>query len=282
MAITVATQKIWHKAYEHALTTITSLRNHCDFKYERDSKNADTVYILNAVRPTVRTYVPGTDIQRDAVDATRQALVIDQFKYFNIEMDDVYKAQTVPGAMEASALEGARALSEEGDKYVAKLVKDGVEDGSIGTVAKFTPTKANAIDKIEEGFAYLYSKNNRVTDSYWLEVCPDYFKFIRPSLTELLTNNVELARKGAVGKYANAYVTIENLLPKAKSSNSEAEEDVRCNILRTSHAIAFVEQIKETKAYDVQDAFSQAIKSLYGFGAKVVRPDEIVVLETTL
>ena len=55
MAITVATQKIWHKAYEHALATITSLRNHCDFKYEKDSKNADTVYILNAVRPIIDT-----------------------------------------------------------------------------------------------------------------------------------------------------------------------------------------------------------------------------------
>lgn len=282
MAITVATQKIWHKAYEHALQTITSLRNHCDFKYEQDSKNADTVYILNAVRPTVRTYVPGTDITRDAVDATRQALVIDQFKYFNIEMDDVYKAQTVPGALEAAALEGARALSEEGDKYVASLVKAGVEDSSIGSVARFTPTKANAIDKIEEGFAYLYGKNNKVTDSYWLEVAPSYYQFIRPSMTELLTNNVELARKGAVGKYANAYVTIENLLPKGSSSGSEGDADTVYNILRTSHAIAFVEQIKETKAYEVQDAFSEAIKSLYGFGAKVVRPDEIVVIKTAI
>lgn len=280
MAITVATQKIWHKAYEHALATITSLRNHCDFKYEKDSKNADTVYILNAVRPTVRTYVPGTDISRDAVDATRQALVINQFKYFNIEMDDVYKAQTVPGALEASAMEGARALSEEGDKYVASLVKAGVEDSSIDTVTAFTPTKANAIEGIEEGFAVLYGKNNKVTDDYWLEVAPYYYKFIRPNMTELLTNNVELARKGAVGRYANALVTIENLLPKGKSSASLADDDCYYNILRTNHAIAFVEQIKKTRAYNPESAFSEAIKSLYGFGAKVVRPDEIVVIPT--
>lgn len=280
MAITVATQKIWHKAYEHALATITSLRNHCDFKYEKDSKNADTVYILNAVRPTVRTYVPGTDISRDPVDATRQELVIDQFKYFNIEMDDVYKAQTVPGALEASALEGARALSEEGDKYVASIVKDAYDDGDIDYVTAFTPTKANAIEGIEEGFAILYGKNNKVTDDYWLEVTPYYYKFIRPNMTELLTNNVELARKGAVGRYANALVTIENLIPKAKSSASLADNDCYLNILRTNHAIAFVEQIKKTRAYNPESAFSEAIKSLYGFGAKLVRPDEIVVIPT--
>ena len=66
-----AKQMIWHKAYERALKTITSLRNHCDFKYERDSKNAKTVRVLNAVRPSVRTYVPGTAITRDAVSSTK-------------------------------------------------------------------------------------------------------------------------------------------------------------------------------------------------------------------
>lgn len=283
MAFSDAKQKIWHKAYEHALQNITSLRNHCDFKYENDMKNADTVYILGAVKPTVRTYVPGTDISRDAVDATRQALVLDQYKYFNIEIDDVDKAQSVPGAMEATAKEGAIALSEEGDKYVASLVKAGVEAGSnpLMSVDKFTPSKTNAIDGIEAGFQKLYERNNKVSDSYWLEVAPSYYRFIRPSMTELLTNNIELAKKGVVGMYGNAKVTIENLLPTGKSSGSLADDDTVYNILRTEHAIAFVEQIKETETYRPQEAFSDAIKSLYTFGAKIVRPDEIVVIKTT-
>ena len=29
-------QTIWHQGYEKALKTITSLRNHCDFKYEKE------------------------------------------------------------------------------------------------------------------------------------------------------------------------------------------------------------------------------------------------------
>ena len=283
MAITVATQKIWHKAYEHALQTITSLRNHCDFKYERDMTNADTVYILNAVRPTVRTYVPGTNLSRDAVDATRQALVLDQFKYFNIEMDDVYKAQTVPGAMEAAAKEGAIALSEEGDKYVASLIKAGVEAQTdpLMSTTRITPTKANSLDAIEEGFQKLYEKNNKVSDAYWLEVSPKFYRFVRPNLIEVLTNNVELAKKGVVGIYGNAKVTIENLLPTG-TVGSGSTADTVYNVLRTEHAIAFAEQIKETEAYRPQEAFSDAIKSLYTFGAKIVRPDEIVVIPTAI
>ena len=278
-----AKQMIWHKAYERALKTITSLRNHCDFKYEKDSKNAKTVRVLNAVRPSVRTYVPGTAITRDAVSSTKVDIDIDQFKYFNIGLDDVIKAQSVPGAMEATAAEGALALAEEGDKYVASLVKAGVEASTptIASVTRITATKANAIEAVEDAFAVLYGKNNRVSDTYWLEVAPSYFKFIRPNILELLTNNVEMAKKGVVGRYANAMVTIENLLPTGKVGSGSTDDTVY-NILRTEHAIAFIEQIDKVEAYRPEDAFEDALKGLYTFGAKVVRPDEIVVIPTAI
>lgn len=271
--MTDAKQLIWHKAYERALETITSLRNHCDFKYEKDSKNAKTVRVLNAVRPTVSTYVPGTPISREAVSATSQDIDIDQFKYFNIGLDDIDKAQSVPGAMEASAKEGALALSEEGDKYVASLVLAGVTAGDIDAVSAGAPTKANALEKVEDGFEILYGNNCKVSESYWLEVCPKFHKVLRPSMTELLTNNVEMAKKGIVGKYGNANITIENLLPDDGTDTY--------NILRTEHAVAFIEQINKVEAYRPHDAFEDALKGLYAFGAKVVRPKEIVVIKTT-
>ena len=267
-----AKQTIWHKAYERALETITSLRNHCDFKYESDSKNAKEVKVLNAVRPTVKKYVPGTKIDRESISATDMTLKLDQFYYFNISLDDVIKAQSVPGAMEATAKEGSIALSEEGDKYVAEVVKTGVTNKDIKAIDSITPSKANAIEHIEDGFAVLYGNNCKVSENYWLEVDPTYYKFIRPSITELLTNNVEMAKKGIVGKYGNANITIENLLP-------HDETDVY-NILRTEHAIAFAEQINKVEAYRPQDAFEDALKGLYVFGALLARPDEIVVLKT--
>ena len=274
-----AKQIIWHKAYERALETITSLRNHCDFKYEKDSKNAKTVRVLNAVRPTVNTYVPGTAITREAISATSQDINIDQFKYFNIGIDDIVKAQSVPGAMEATAKEGALALSEEGDKYVASLVKAGVEatNPTIASTTATAPTKDNALELVEDGFEILYGNNCKVSESYWLEVCPKFHKVLRPSITELLTNNVEMAKKGIVGKYGNANITIENLLPKGQTTSAN---DTTYNILRTEHAVAFIEQINKVEAYRPQDAFEDALKGLYAYGAKVVRPDEIVVIKT--
>lgn len=271
----VALQTVWHQAYERALETITSLRNHCDFKYERDSKNAKEVKILNAVRPTVKNYVPGTPIEKEYISVTDQILKLDQYRYFNIAIDDIAKAQSVPGAMETTAKEGTLALSEEGDKYVASLIKTAYTDSTISKLTAGSVTKTNAVEKLEEAFAVLYGNNCRVTDTYHAEVCPKYFTALRQNLTELFTNNVEMAKKGYIGKYGNALVSIENLLPLG-------DEDANVlNVLRTSKAIAFDEQIDKVESYRPQDAFEDALKGLYVFGAKIVRPNEIVVIPTT-
>lgn len=285
MAITNFQQTIWSRKFNQALETITSLRNHCDFKYERDSKNAKEVKILNVVRPTIRTYVPGTAITREGATDGSMLLKIDQFKYFNFEVDDVDKAQSVPGLMDELTREASRGLSEEGDKYVASLVKAGVEAQTnplAQSSSVVTLSKANAVRTVEDGFAKLYENNCKVTDTFYLEVAPKPFTIYREALTELSTNNPEILKKGAVGKINNAYVCIENLLPTGKASSSDTADNVHYNILRTSKAIAFAEQINKVEAYRPQDAFSDALKGLYTYGALITRPDEIYVIKTAI
>lgn len=270
----LAKQKIWHKAYEKALETITSLRNHCDFKYQKDVNHADTVYILNAFEPTAKKYTPGTNIERQAVSATRKELKLDQYYYFNIEIDDVDAVQSVEGALEAAAEEGARALSEQGDMYVAELIKEGVTDGTIHKLTEGAVTKTNSVEKVEEAFAYLYGNNCKPSSKYYIELRPKYFTLFRQNLTELYTNNVEMAKKGFVGKYGNGLVSIENLLP------NDGTNDL--NVVRTGKAIAFAEQLKETKHYEPEGGFSKAVKALYVYGAEVLRPEQICVIPTTM
>lgn len=277
MSIQNFQQTIWSKKFNQALETITSLRNHCDFKYEKDAKNAKEVKILNVVRPTIKTYVPGTKIEREGATDGSMTLKIDQFKYFNFEVDDVDKAQSVPGLMDELTREASRGLSEEGDKYVAELIKVGVEDGTIESSESIvTLSKTNAVRTVEDGFAVLYGNNCKTTDTFYFEVAPKPFTIYREALTELSTNNPEILKKGAVGKINNAYVCIENLLPKSTAG------DAIYNVLRTSKAIAFAEQINKVEAYRPQDAFSDALKGLYTFGALVTRAQEAYVIKTAI
>ena len=272
MAVTNFQQTIWSKSIQKELKTITSLRNHCDFEYEKDSKNAKEVKILSVSRPTIRTYVPGTSLTREGLTDASLTLELDQFRYFDFEVEDIDKAQSVPGLMEDASRQAALGLAEEGDKYVAKLIEDGVEAGSnpLGQSASvISLTKANAVASVEDGFTYLYENNCRVNDTFYLEVAPKVFTTYRQALTELSTDNPEILKKGAVGKINNAYVCIENLLPTGKVGTGSSD-DTYYNVLRTSKAIAFAEQINKIEAYRPHDAFQDALKGLYVFGAKIV------------
>lgn len=271
--ITNFQQTIWSKSILRSLEKITSLRNHCNFQYEKDSKNAKEVKILSVNRPTIRTYVPGTALVRESAADSSQLLRLDQYRYFNFEVEDIVKAQSVPGLMEALTDEAGKGLALEGDKYVAEVVKAGVDGGEVTTSAtEIALTNSNAMASVEEGFATLYGKDCKVSDTFYLELAPKVFTTYRQQLTELSTNNPEILKKGAVGKINNALVCIENCLPESDTAYY--------NILRTDKAIAFAEQIDKVEKYRPEDAFTDAVKGLYVFGAKIVRPDEIYVMKT--
>lgn len=266
-------QTIWSASILRSLDTITSLRKHCNFQYEKDSKNAKEVKILSVNRPTIRKYVPGTALERESAGDGSQILKLDQYHYFNFEVEDIVKAQSVPGLMEALTDEAGKGLALEGDRYVAEVIKTAADAGEIAVSGSvITLTNTNAVASIEDGFATLYEKNCKVTDTFYLEVAPRVFTTLRQQLTELSTNNPEILKKGAVGKINNAFVCIENCLAEA--------EGAYYNILRTDKAVAFAEQIEKVEHYRPEDAFTSAVKGLYVFGAKVVRPEEIYVMKT--
>lgn len=266
-------QTIWSKSILRSLDKITSLRNHCNFQYEKDSHNAKEVKILSVNRPTIRTYVPGTALVRESAADSSQILMLNQYRYFNFEVEDIVKAQSVPGLMEALTDEAGKGLALEGDKYVAEVVKTAADGGEIAVSAtEIALTKGNAMSSVEDGFAVLYGNDCKVSDTFYLEIAPKVFTTYRQELTELSTNNPEILKKGAVGKVNNAYVCIENCLPESTTAHY--------NILRTEKAVAFAEQIDKVEKYRPEDAFTDAVKGLYVFGAKIVRPAEIYIMKT--
>jgi hypothetical protein len=281
--VTQFQQTIWSKSILRSLDKITSLRNHCNFQYEKESKNAKEVKILSVNRPTIRTYVPGTPLTRESATDSSQLLKLDQYRYFNFEVEDIVKAQSVAGLMEALTDEAAKGLALVGDMHVAAVVKAATEASEVATSASvITLTTANAVSSVEDGFAKLYENDCKVSDTFYLEVAPRVFTTYRQQLTELSTNNPEILKKGAVGKVNNAFVCIENCLPTGKSADSKPSDDVYYNILRTDKAIAFAEQIDKVEKYRPEDAFTDAVKGLYVFGATIVRPKEIYVMKTAM
>ena len=275
MSVAVFKQSLWSTKIQNALDTLTGLRTHCDYQFESEIKAGDKLKITGSVKPTIGTYVPGTDIDIENVDGNDQELVIDQFRYFARYFDNVDKAQSIPGVLENDSKECAKFLHEEGDKYVATIIKAGIDEGKIAkSSSAITPSKTNVVGAVEDALVSLYEKNVSPTVDLYGEFSPKWYSFLRQALTETLTNNVELAKKGAVGKYNNVMVCIENLLPVADTT--------RYNIIRTAKAVAFAGQVDTVKAIEKEKGFGDIVKGLYVFGAKVVRPDEIYAIQETI
>lgn len=275
MSVAVFKQTLWSKKIQNVLDTLTGLRTHSDYEFEGEIKAGNKLKITGSVRPTIGTYVPGQDIDIEAIDGVDQELVIDQFKYFAVYFDNVDKAQSIPGVMENESRQCAKELHEAGDKYVASVIKTAVEaPGS--TIAKgtaFVPSKANVVENVEAGLVALYKNNVPATEDLYGEFSPRMYSFLRQALTELSTNNPELLKKGAVGRYNNVLVCIENLLPTNGTT--------RYNIIRTGKAVAFAGQIDKVKAIEKEKGFGDILKGLYVFGARVVRPEQLYIMQET-
>lgn len=271
MAVANFKKQVWSSKIQHQLETITSLKDHCDFQFEGEVKQAERIKILGVVRPTIRTYVPGTALVREGANDNAQYMDIDQFRYFDFEVDDVEKAQSQKGLIEALSKEATLGLSEEADAYVANLVVADKANLNSAASTDISTVTDGGISLIESGFATLYGNNCKPSDTFHLEITPEWYTILRPEIITLDTNNSEIIKKGYVGKYGNALISIENML----GTWNDGTRDTKLAMLRTNKAIAFAGQIDKVEAYRPQDAFSDAIKGLYVFGSKIVRPEQI-------
>lgn len=271
MAVANFKKQVWSSKIQHQLETITSLKDHCDFEFEGEVKQAERIKILGVVRPTIRKYVPGEALVREGANDNAQYMDIDQYRYFDFEVDDVEKAQAQKGLIEALSKEATLGLSEEADSYVASLVVADKENLNSAASTDISTVTDGGISLIEGGFAKLYGNNCKPSDTFHLEITPEWYTILRPEIITLDTNNSEIIKKGYVGKYGNALISIENML----GTWNDGTRDTKLAMLRTNKAIAFAGQIDKVEAYRPQDAFSDAIKGLYVFGAKIVRPEQI-------
>lgn len=288
MANAVFKQEFWRKEINNELDRLGGLKDHSDLSYTGEVKGGNTLHITGSVRPTVGDYTPGTDISFETVAGTGMDLVINQKKYATQLFDDVDKAQSIPGVMENAVREMAKELHYEADKYVASVLKSAVESGvaytdkngdsATATIAAEASasqvSKDNALTRIDAGLVKLYENDVAPTTEVYGEFSPAYYGFIRLAVTPLLTNNIELAKKGIVGKYNNVNVCISNALPKNGST--------RYNFLRTGRAVAFAGQVDSLESGRAEKQFADYVKALYVFGSRVVRPKEIYAIKETV
>lgn len=248
--------------------------------YEGDiAAYGDTVHIGSLTAPTVATYTKNsTSISPATLTTTDQTLLIDQSKYFAFEIDDVDKRQVRNDGdlMAKAAFLAAQELVKTTDAFLSGLMTTNA--GAVLTAQDVATADA----------AYLLVRNLRVkldkanvpTDGRFLIVSPEFYALILgdPRFIDASKYGTNAPiMNGEVGRIVGFSVIVSNTLPAGTAGTSPEVS----NFVVAGHSMAttFADQINSIEAYRPQDSFSDALKGLHLYGAKVVRPEALAVCD---
>ena len=278
-------QTIWSKKIQDDLEEKCKLVKDCTREYEGDCKYAQTVKILAVGDPSITNYTGKNPLNYEEMTDDSQDLVIDVQKAFHFRVNDVDKAQSVPGLPEKYQQKAMRKLALTREKFIGALVagkaqssadeEDGTDNykpGATNIITAAGKTKGNIKTAIDDAIVMLREKN--FDDSGVVEIDPRTYKTFKDELIELKTANDELIKKGVVGQYDGYNV---------KSTNNVYRDGthVYC-IVRSDKAIAFAGQINEVEAGRMESYFSDYVRGLDTYGAKIIAQDEIVCVKIPL
>ena len=267
MAVSNFIQSIWSKNIQDDLELKCKLVDNCTREYEGDVKYARSVKILGVGEPTIGTYDSTKDITIEEMSDKGQLLTIDQANYFAFYVDDINKAQSVPGLKNEYQKKAVHGLAVKRDSYVASLIK-AATNVTTGT----NLTESTVKSAIDNGIIALRERN--FDEEGVIEITPAVYNVFKNCLITLSTDNPEYIKKGKVGVYDGFDVIMSNNMAKDTTH-------AYCDI-RGKKAIAFAGQINEVEALRAEKRFKDIIRGLDTFGAKTIDENRIQVVKIPL
>jgi N4-gp56 family major capsid protein len=239
------------------------------------SESGDTVRITSVSRPAIGTYTPGsTTITPETLTTGQRTLVVDQSKYWAFAIDDVDKRQAKSNLIPQAMSEAAYALADTVDQYVAGLYTQ-IQSANflnvVGSPIDTYTTATDAYDKVLVPLRTKLTKANVPTAGRYVIVSPEFYASLLKDDRFVKADNAGTdagLRNGMVGRAAGFDIYESNNVPNPSG-------DTQVITAGTNAAITFAEQINKTEAYRPENSFSDAVKGLALYGAKVVRPDAL-------
>jgi len=271
--------KIWSKAIDKELERAFVFADGTNQQYSGEIKGlGDTVRILGVGKPTVieHSLING-DITLSApekVSDTSVSLVVDKAAYFNYAVGDIDKAQGAGKVLATLNEEASQEVANNIDKYIANLVNP--DSGNVG-LQMYTKTQisnANVMGTLDACQAMLYANDVSPATEVEMILPPWLYMLFRQAYQNKDTDNSEYLTNGKVAKYGNMTIKMSNNV----AIKNDGTRDVYYVQIRTKRAIAYAASEAHTEAYRPESSFSDAVKGFKLYGAKIVRPKELIVL----
>ncbi len=272
MAITNFISTVWSETLYEALDKQYIAVRNCNRAYDGDIREMGSkVKICGVGEINVFDYTKNSDMSSaQTLSDTVVELTIDRARAFNFQIDDIDRAQSNPKLMQAAMKGAASALANDADSYVFGLY-EGIDAGK--TVTDDTATANSIVDDIIAAREMLYSGNVGDNNEIVIEVSPRVASLILKAKVNLSSSDTALD-DGALGSIAGCKIYVSNNI---KTETESGKTYHKC-FVRTKRAIAFADQLSEINAYRPEQRFADAVKGLHLYGAKIVYPNELVLL----
>lgn len=271
--------KIWAKAIDTELKRAFVFADGTNQSYSGQIKGlGDTVRILGVGKPTVTEHdLQSGDITLSApekVSDTSVSLVVDKAAYFNYAVGDIDKAQGAGNVLSVLNTEASEEVANAIDKHISNLVNP--DSGTVGLqmFTKTQVTNANVMATLDACQAMLYANDVSPATEVEMILPPWLYMAFRQAYQNKDTDNSEYLTNGKVARYGNMTVKMSNNV----TIKNDGTRDVYYVQIRTKRAIALAMSEAHTEPYRPESKFEDAVKGFKLYGAKIVRPKELVVL----
>ena len=276
MAIDNFIPSVWSATLLDNLDAAHVYGNLANRDYEGEiSQYGDTVHINQVGPVNLFDYTKNTDMTSvETLTDSTQALLIDQGKGFNFQIDDVDKAQQNPKIMAQAMSRAAFAVADASDTFIASLYTGVNAANIVGLGNDTTPVVPVKTD------IYLYftqagkllDEANVPSAGRWVVIAPWMLKLLRDSGEFAVATGMGDAVKttGVIGQVAGFDIYMSNNVPNTAGVKYKV-------IFGYEGAITYANQIVSLEAYRPEARFGDAVKGLHVYGGKLVQDYGIAV-----
>jgi len=235
-----------------------------DNAFTGDVTAGNKVHIINATTPTIADYSATRTITAEALADTEVQLLIDQEKAFSVNVDDVDKVQASSefGPWVDSA---GRALAEDAENYVLDQMLAGATNSNSGSIV--VDTAAEALTGVRAMRTAMGNAKVPASNRY-LAVSPDFADLLIQGLDDVsVAGNDSELRNGVIGRLYG-FTVVETALVATDSQSVGA-------LAYHGSMVAFVNQIQSLESLRNPSKFSDIVRGLNVYGAKVLKSDAV-------
>jgi hypothetical protein len=235
------------------------------------TKKGDSVVFPGLAKPTITAYT-GTITVENLADAS-VTMLIDQANYYAFYVDDIDAFRSVIDVKGTAVDEAKHGLFDTADKYVFGLYA-GAANTITATISETIAgsTTSTVCRKLEEA--------NIKAGNRWMVVPPWYKEKLELwGVKFSILEGVAGSKSGI--SWANAWDTDFYVSNNLTTTGAEGSYNTKC-LAGSYNSIVYADQIIKSRYIpDVPGSFAGQCDGLHVYGAKVIKPKELIQINAT-